>query len=110
VYGDTYYKYVASGSTATSAATEHRLLGVFGGLSQNFNARGVLHMQAYAVGATAVIGPSGSISATTGFHLLPSASMVDFPPMTVDGVNQLALFRNTGTDTTVYWTLWRRVA
>lgn len=108
MYGDTYYKYITSGSTATSAATSHKLLGAYDGLSL-LNTRDVVHMQIFANGDTAIIGPSGSISNNIGFHLSPSASMVDFPPMNVGAVNDLHLFRSGSTDVSVTWTLWRRV-
>lgn len=108
MYGDNHYKYVGSGSIATSAATTHALLGAFNGLSL-LNSKEVVHMQAYTTGATAVVGPKESISNSVGFHLLPSASMVDFPPLTVSALNGFGLVRFSGTNPTVYWTLWKRV-
>jgi hypothetical protein len=108
MYGDTKYSWVASGSTAASAATAHALFGNYSGLSL-LNANDVLLINVLPVTNSAEILPS--VSLTPGMFISTSQNLHEpLFPMAVSDVRNLH-FRNAvgASNSTVRWNIWRRV-
>lgn len=107
-YGDTYFRMVSTGSTATSAATAHLLFGNVTGLSL-LNQNTVVHFQLNAVTADARVWNSTVTNDSGGLRLTTAASIFDMPPMRAAEASLLHFARDTVTNTTILWTVWERM-
>lgn len=105
-YGETYFSMLASGSTATSAATAHLLFGIYGGLSL-LNQNDVVNVQLQPTVADVRLWNS-TVTNNTGLRLGTAGSAYDLPPMRVGEASGLHIARDTTTNTTVLWTIWNR--
>ena len=107
MYGDVYFKIIASGSTATSAATAHLVFGTYAGLS-TLNNNDVVNVQLNAVTADCRVWDS-TVTNNNGLRLSTAASIFDMPPMRAGDASGLQFVRDTGTNSTLQWTVWSRV-
>ena len=107
---DTYYKWVATGSTVTSAATAHNLFSTYGGLS-NLSASEVISIQVVASGADLRLSADPTVGATDDIGLFVgiSASIVELPPMIRTDASQITFARESANNPVVQWVVWRRV-
>lgn len=107
-YGDVRHKWVMAGSTATSAATAHNLLGSYAGLSLLTN-DDVVHIQVQSIANDMLIGPIGNVSNDIGYRITTTLSWIDLPPMRAGTASQLQMCRAGGTNATAMWVIWSRV-
>lgn len=107
-YGDTYFRLVSTGSTATSAAGAHLLFGSYTGLS-TLNNNAVVHFQLNAVTADARVWDNTVTNDRGGLRITTSASIFDMPPMRAAEASLLHFARDTTTNTTLIWTVWERM-
>ena len=107
--GDRVFNWIASGSTATSAATAHNLFGTYNGLSL-INADEAMFVQISATLADIRISGSAGSPATnnTGLRITVSASNYDLPPVRAGNASELTFVREGATNATILWTLWVR--
>jgi hypothetical protein len=108
-YGDTYYQLLASGSTATSANTAHRLFGLYGGLS-DLNAKDVVHIQATALSGNSFrVGATNTLTNNNGLVISPSASLYDLPPIQAGTASGFHVVNDgAGGNASISWVVWRR--
>jgi hypothetical protein len=108
--GDTYYKWLYSGSTTASADTAHNLFGTYGGLS-DLHTNAVLHIQLQASGAHLVLLPTDEASAVQAGQWFKQDIDVytDLPAMIRSDASQLSFHNLTGGDNAVArWLVWTR--
>lgn len=110
MYGDTRYSFLAGGSTATSAATAHRLYGIYGGLSL-LNQDDVLNILVSASGGDCrmSLNPAAGATNDTSLRIFSAASLFDLPPMAVSEASQITIAREGSNNPVVFWTILRRV-
>ena len=108
MYGDSGYDLVAAGSTAASAATAHRLLGLYNGLSL-ISSNDALTVHILPVGNSAEILPNSTLA--PGIFVSTSQSLYQpLLPMSPARVESLH-FRNAvgASNSTIRWVIWRKV-
>lgn len=101
------YTFIASGSTAASAATAHSLFGTYNGLS-SIGTSVVLYISAKAQTNSAAIYHS---NAKTGPGIILSTSAVDYrdlKPMTRTNADSLHFANQSAGNATVNWFIYRR--
>jgi hypothetical protein len=108
--GDVNYKFLAGGSTATSAAGAHNIFGNFGGLS-NVSAGEVLLLVISSSGGDMRISLNPTAGATndTSLRLFNSTCNFDLPPMTVANASQLTMSREGTNNPVINWLAMVRV-
>jgi len=107
--GDKTFNWLASGSTATSAATAHNLFGAYTGLSQLHPEEAVFVQIATTLADIRISGSAGSPATNnTGLRLTVSASTYDLPPVRAANASELTFAREAATNATALWTLWAR--
>jgi hypothetical protein len=108
-YGDTFYELLASGSTATSANTAHRLFGLYGGLS-TLNAKDVVHVQVTALSGNSFrVGATNALTNNSGVPLYPSGSLYDLPPIQAGTASGFHVVNDgAGGNASMSWVVWRR--
>lgn len=108
MYGDTKYGWVQSGSTTASAATAHALFGAYNGLSL-LNPNDVVVINIIPVTNSAEILPNSTLS--PGMLISTSQNLYQpLMPMSAASAKDLHFRNNVGaSNSTVRWTIWRRV-
>ena len=113
--GDTYYKWIASGSTATTASGITGLFGAYSGLSL-INANEVVIVQVVASGGDLRVSADPATGATNNRSLFvgQAASLVDMPAMVRSDASQMTFCREIASEVSnnpvAQWIIWRRVA
>ena len=101
---DNTYTYHMGGSTATSAATGHRLMGLYEGLSLlNQHAPVFINLAAStglaALSLTANAGSDGMVISPSG--------LLDLPILRAAEASRLEIARIGANNPVVYWSVWR---
>lgn len=105
--GDTSYQLVASGSTTASAATAHRLLGTYNGLSA-MNQGATMILKVLPITNSLEVLSSSVLS----IGYLVSTSQIgysDLPAMRVSDIDGLHFRNSTAANASVRWSIWNRV-
>lgn len=104
-YGDVRFKFLAGGSTATSAATAHNLFGNYGGLSL-VNQDEVLMLMISASGGDyrLSLNPAGPATNDTSLRVFAAASVFDLPPLPVSAASQITFAREGSNNPVAFWT------
>lgn len=111
---DSYFRFVATGSTATTSSGVNGLFGAYSGLSL-LGASEVVIVQLLASGGDLRISGNPAIGATNnlGMFIGISASLVDLPPMIRTEASQMTFTREVASEVsnnpTVQWAIWRRI-
>jgi hypothetical protein len=106
--GDVHYKWITSGSCATSANTAHNFYGTYSGLSQ-LNADEVVHLQIAATGQPLRIGLEGQLTNNNGYRITTIASMVDIPPIKASDASAMQFINDaSGLNASALFVIWRR--
>jgi hypothetical protein len=106
--GDVHYKWITSGSCATSGSTVHNFFGTYAGLSQ-LNADEVVHLQIGATGNAMRIGLEAQLTNNTGYRITPTASVVDLPPIKASDASAMQFVNDiSGSNTSAVFVIWRR--
>ena len=110
-YGDIYYSWLKSGSTAASAQGAHLLFGNYEGLS-DLNNDDVVHIRLKSVGGNDYnVGPdAANVGEVLGETVYADASGFDLPPMRAGDASRV-FFANlvAGTNASAGWSVWKRV-
>ena len=108
--GDTYYKWLSSGSTTAISDAAHNLFGSFSGLSL-LSVSAVVHVQVQASGANFMLIPTdeASVSQDGQWFKEDINAYIDLPPMIRSDASQLSFHNLTAGDNAVArWVIWQR--
>ena len=109
MYGGIFFRLYATGTTSLSAATAHKLLGNYNGLSALNNAD-TIHLQLLASANNVLLYQNAAASTQTGLRIVSGNDYyVDLPAMRVDDIENLHLVNETGaSNAVVKWAAWNR--
>ena len=111
---DTYWTWVATGSTVTTSSGPNGLFGSYSGLSL-LSTSEVIVVKIYSSGGDLRLSGNPAIGATDdiGLFIHSAASLVELFPMVRSEASQMTFTRTpaseTGSNPVAQWTIWRRV-
>jgi hypothetical protein len=108
--GDVHYKWITSGSCATSGNAAHNFYGNYAGLSL-LNADEVVHLQIGTIGANGLrVGLEAQLQADySGYRITAPASLVDFPPVKASDASALQFINDSaGANASAQYVIWTR--
>ena len=111
---ESYYSWIATGSTATTSSGVNGLFGSYSGLSL-LSTSEVVILQVVASGGDLRLSANPAVGATNniGMFVGISASVVDLPSMLRTEASQITFTREIASEVsnnpTAQWVLWRRV-